>query len=104
MTNNRDYELRALPNIFFTGPPSSGKTTVVQKVIGKMECFSDAFCEVARKALDAPNIVLGTIAIGGTDFIRTIKERSDFKIYEVTPQNRDRLPDLLLEIISPVKS
>ena len=183
MTNNKDCELRAFPNILLTGPPSSGKTTVIQKVIakigkkatgfytqeiikhgkrvgfmmktldgkegllghetikssyhirrygvsienieqiavpaitpqsedtivvideiGKMECFSATFCEAARKALDAPNMVLGTIAVGGTDFIRTIKERNDIKIYQVTPQNRDQLPDLLLEIISPVKS
>jgi nucleoside-triphosphatase len=183
MTDRTNVESQPLPNIFLTGPPSSGKTTVIQKVIaatgekttgfytqeikkhgkrvgfmmktlhgkegllghetikssyhirrygvsienieklavpaitpqsedtivvideiGKMECFSAAFCEAARKALDAPNMVLGTIAVGGTDFIQAIKERNDITIYEVTPQNRDRLPDLLLEIISRVKS
>lgn len=84
--------------------PQSEDTIVVIDEIGKMECFSAAFCEAARKALDAPNMVLGTIAVGGTDFIQAIKERKDINIYEVTPQNRDRLPDLLLEIISPVEA
>ena len=84
--------------------PQSEDTVVVIDEIGKMECFSAAFCEAARKALDAPNMVLGTIAVGGTDFIQAIKERKDINIYEVTPQNRDRLPDLLLEIISPVEA
>ena len=183
MNNKSNLELQPLRNIFLTGPPSSGKTTVIQKVIakigkkatgfytqeikkqgkrvgflmktldgkegllghetikspyhirrygvsienieqiavpaitpqsedtivvideiGKMECFSAAFCEAARKALDAPNMVLGTIAVGGTDFIRTIKERDDIKIYQVTPQNRDQLPDQLLKIISPIEA
>ena len=183
MNNKSNLELQPLRNIFLTGPPSSGKTTVIQKVIakigkkatgfytqeikkqgkrvgflmktldgkegllghetikspyhirrygvsienieqiavpaitaqsedtivvideiGKMECFSSAFCEAARKALDAPNMVLGTIAVGGTDFIRTIKERDDIKIYQVTLQNRDQLPDQLLKIISPIEA
>ena len=84
--------------------PQSEDTIVVIDEIGKMECFSSAFCKAALKALDAPNMVLGTIAVGGTDFIRALKERKDIKIYEVTLQNRDQLPDLLLEIISPVEA
>ena len=67
--------------------------------IGKMECFSEKFCEAASKALDAPNVVLGTIAVGGTDFIKKVKERKDIKIYEVTAQNRNELPEQLIEEI-----
>jgi nucleoside-triphosphatase THEP1 len=64
-----------------------------------MECFSEKFCMAAVKALDARNIVLGTIAVGGTDFIREIKERKDIKVYEVTTQNRDELPGNLIREI-----
>ena len=178
MSNQRDGTLRTTRNIFLTGPPSSGKTTVIQKVIakigkdatgfytqeikkhgrrlgfmmktldgkegllghedirspyhirrygvsiknvesiavpaitpqsedaiiiideiGKMECFSAAFCEAALKALDSPNRTLGTIAVGGTDFIQSIKERNDIRIYEVTLQNRDQLPDQLVKVL-----
>ena len=80
--------------------PQSEDTIIVIDEIGKMECFSDTFCEVALKALDAPNLVLGTIAVGGTDFIRFIKERNDITIYEVTLQNRDELPEELVKMIS----
>ena len=84
--------------------PQSEDTIVVIDEIGKMECFSAAFCDAALKVLDSPNMVLGTIAVGGTDFIQAIKERKDIKIFEVTLENRGQLPDQLLEIISPVKA
>ena len=64
-----------------------------------MECFSEKFCEAAVKALDAKNVVLGTIAVGGTEFIREVKDRKDIRIYEVTAQNRDELPEQLIEEI-----
>ena len=67
--------------------------------IGKMECFSEKFCQAAINALNAGNVVLGTIAVGGTDFIREIKERKDIKIFEVMVQNRDVLPEQLIEEI-----
>ena len=181
MTNTSSCKLKAQRNIFLTGPPSSGKTTVIRKVIakistkatgfytqeikkhnkrvgfmmktldgkegllghenikstyrirrygvsieniesiavlsmtpqsedtiivideiGKMECFSTEFCEAALKALDSPNRVLGTIAVGGANFIQSVKERSDIKIYEVTLENRDQLPDQLLTILGDV--
>ena len=71
-------------------------TVFIIDEIGKMECFSEKFRKAAINALDAGNVVLGTIAVGGTDFIREIKERKDIKIYEVTVQNRDVLPEYLI--------
>ena len=62
-----------------------------------MECFSGLFKNAAIAALDSPNIVVGTITLGGDDFILEIKKRPDMKIYEVTPDNRDSLPDLILK-------
>ncbi|HAM50746.1 MAG TPA: AAA family ATPase [Nitrospiraceae bacterium] len=63
--------------------------------IGKMECFSEIFRKAAINVLDSPNMVVGTITLGGDDFIRAIKNRSDIEIYEVTSENRDLLPDLI---------
>ena len=178
MANQEEKSNRLIKNLFLTGPPSSGKTTVIQKVlatltrraigfhtveikkhdkrigflmktleghegllaheeinstfhirrygvsienidmiavpsitpqspdeivvideIGKMECFSEKFCEAAVKVLNGPNVVIGTIAVGGTDLIRKIKGRNDIKILEVTPHNRDLLPGQLLSEI-----
>lgn len=37
--------------------------------------------------------------MGETDFITKVKERKDIKIYEVTAQNRNELPEQLIEEI-----
>lgn len=70
---------------------------IILDEIGKMECFSQLFIEAAIRALDSPNIVVGTITLGGTDFIQQIKNREDLEILEVTPENRDVLPQLVLQ-------
>jgi len=47
---------------------------------------------------------LGTITLGGSDFIHSIKDREDVEILEVTLDNRDTLPGLILkesDIINP---
>jgi nucleoside-triphosphatase len=82
--------------------PRSADEVIIIDEIGKMECFSQAFCEAALKALNSANAVVGTIAVGGTDFIRKIKERKDMKILEVTLLNRDTLPRLLLDALEIV--
>jgi nucleoside-triphosphatase len=71
------------------------RNVIVLDEIGKMECFSGVFRQAAIKALDSPNIVIGTITFGGDDFIMGIKKREDIEIHEVTPDNRDSLPDLI---------
>jgi nucleoside-triphosphatase len=90
-----NVETLAIPSII----PKSEDEIIIIDEIGKMECFSEKFCDAATKALNAPNVVLGTIAVGGTDFIRKVKERKDIKIYEVTAQNRNELPKQLIEAI-----
>jgi nucleoside-triphosphatase len=70
---------------------------IILDEIGKMECFSEVFKQAALNLLDSPNIVIGTITLGGDDFIRQVKERGDIEIHEVTEENRDSLPDLILE-------
>jgi len=73
---------------------------IILDEIGKMECFSERFIAAARQALDAPNIVIGTITYGGTGFIQEVKQRPDIEIIEVTPENRDSLPDQILDKVS----
>lgn len=73
---------------------------IILDEIGKMECFSQAFRQAAANALDAPNMVIGTITFGGDDFIQTIKKREDVEIHEVTVENRDFLPVMILQMIS----
>jgi nucleoside-triphosphatase len=78
--------------------PVEGNIIILDE-IGKMECFSELFREAVLNALDAPNIVIGTITFGGDEFIQGIKKRADTEIIEVTPENRDSLPDMILRKI-----
>jgi nucleoside-triphosphatase THEP1 len=60
--------------------------------IGRMECFSQAFCRKVKALLDSDCPVLGTVALKGGGFIAELKARGDVALYEVTVRNRDRLP------------
>lgn len=75
--------------------PNAEKVIILDE-IGKMECFSQQFIVAAQRVLDSPSIVIGTITLGGSDFILEVKKRSDIEIMEVTPENRDFLPEMIL--------
>ena len=90
-----NIEAIAVPSI-----TSVNNNIIILDEIGKMECFSMVFKQAAVNALDASNIVIGTITLGGDAFIREIKSREDMDINEVTTDNRDLLPDLILRKIS----
>lgn len=57
---------------------------VILDEIGKMECFSKVFIKTVAEVLNAENIVIGTITRGGDDFIRSVKQRDDLELIEVT--------------------
>jgi len=101
-----DYRIRrygiSIDNIEQIAVPAItpvGDQMIILDEIGKMECFSEVFQKAAVKALNAPNRIIGTITFGGSDFIRSIKKREDVEILEVTLDNRDTLPGLILEEI-----
>jgi len=92
-----NIESIAVPSIF----PVENNIIILDE-IGKMECFSMAFKLAATNAIDASNIVIGTITLGGDDFIREIKKRGNVEICEVTEDNRNLLPDIILRKISNI--
>jgi nucleoside-triphosphatase len=92
-----NIETVAVPSII---PVKSN--VIILDEIGKMECFSEMFKKAAVNALDSPNVVVGTVTFGGDDFITGIKNREDIEIHEVTPENRDSLPDTILRKISEI--
>jgi nucleoside-triphosphatase THEP1 len=47
--------------------------------------------------LDSDKEVLATIAWRGNEFIQEIKKRPDTRLFEVTADNRDRLPEAIVE-------
>ena len=91
----QNSEKIAIPSI-----KSVNNNVIVLDEIGKMECFSEAFQCAALNSLDSSNVVLGTITFGGDNFIIGIKRRVDMEIIEVTPDNRDLLPETIMEGIS----
>lgn len=102
-----DFHIRrywvSIENIEMIAVPSItpvDRNIIILDEIGKMECFSEVFKHAALKALGSPNIVVGTITLGGNVFIKGIKDREDSEILEVTPDNRDELPDMILTRIS----
>ncbi len=82
--------------------PAEFDELIVVDEIGKMECCSEKFRHTIVTALNAPNLLLGTIPMGGTGFIRALKNRDDVKIVPVTKKNRTNLPQILLEEIKPL--
>ncbi|MBN1919554.1 MAG: NTPase [Verrucomicrobia bacterium] len=76
--------------------PTSPDEIIVIDEIGKMECVSQAFKDATWRALEAPNLVLGTIARKGVGFIARVKARPDVTLFEVTPRNRDHLSAQIL--------
>lgn len=105
-----DFHIRrygvSIENIEAIAVPSirpAGRNIIILDEIGRMECFSGLFQLAAVTALDSPNIVVGTITLGGDDFIAGIKSRDDMEIIEVTPDNRDALPAMLLETIGKLE-
>jgi nucleoside-triphosphatase len=50
-----------------------------------------------RRILDGPIPLLATIALKGGGFIAEVKDRPDVRIVEVLHENRDDLPDWLVE-------
>jgi nucleoside-triphosphatase len=67
--------------------------------IGKMECFSGAFCDKVRALLDSEAPVLGTVALKGGGIITDVKARDDVTLFVLTVKNRDILADEIGRIL-----
>lgn len=65
--------------------------------IGKMECLSDRFVAAMRRLLDSPALVVATVAARGSGLIAETRARTDAELWEVRRDNRDRLPDEVLQ-------
>ena len=59
--------------------------------IGKMECLSEKFTRLMVHLLDAPIMVVATIALHGGGIIDSIENRADVRLYRLTRENRDSL-------------
>ena len=65
--------------------------------IGKMECLSKLFVSSARQVLTSLQPVLATVADRGDGFISEAKHLQGVELIDVSPTNRDQLPDMIVE-------
>ncbi len=66
--------------------------------IAKMELYSKRFPEEVHKCLDTGR-VLGTIQKRQHSFLDEVRSRGDVKLIELTVNNRNQLPSLVLELL-----
>ncbi len=78
------------------GRRKAGADAYVVDEIGKMECLSGAFLGAMSDLLDRPEPLLATVARAGRGLISEVKQRPDSRLVEVTPSNRDDLPERIV--------
>jgi nucleoside-triphosphatase len=66
--------------------------------IGPMELFSAKFKEATQKALQSPKLILAVVHWKAQDkLVLDAKTQPDSEIFNVTPENREALPEKLVE-------
>ncbi|MDT8357075.1 MAG: nucleoside-triphosphatase [Methanomicrobiaceae archaeon] len=89
---------RFLEGILFFEP---GRGICIIDEIGKMECFSEQFRELVPLILESRVPCVATIALKGTPFIQSVKERDDVVLVEMTRENRNQCANRILRLLSP---
>jgi nucleoside-triphosphatase len=77
--------------------PEVDADLVVIDEIGKMECHSRLFVETVHELLDRPTPLLATAALKGSGLIAEVKRRPDVELMTVNIENRNGLPEDLVE-------
>jgi nucleoside-triphosphatase len=77
-------------------PDPSAQIYLVDE-IGKMECLSDRFVDYMRALLNGPKPVVATVGQRGGGLIAEVKDMRHCLLWEVTRDNRDKFPGLILD-------
>jgi len=79
------------------------KSIIVIDEIGKMELFSAKFREQVRNILDGEKTLLCVIKENGDAFTEEIKNRKDVSLVTVNYENREGLPEKVLDVLKVMK-
>lgn len=79
------------------------KSIIVIDEIGKMELFSAKFRELVRNILDGKKPLLCVIKENGDTFTEEIKNREDVDLVTVNYENRESLPEKVLDVFKVMK-
>jgi nucleoside-triphosphatase len=81
------------------GPRADAELFLIDE-IGKMECFSEPFVGAVARLLEDPRPLVATVALRGPGLISEVKQRIDVELWQVTIENRQRMPDQVVSWIS----
>ncbi len=70
--------------------------------IGKMECLSSRFVAAMSDLLETGPPLVATVASRGGGFIAAVKRQPGAVLWQVTRENRDRLPDRVLDWLDSI--
>jgi nucleoside-triphosphatase len=84
--------------------PEVDADLVVIDEIGKMECHSRLFVGTVHELLDRPASLLATVALKGSGLIAEVKKRPDVQLMTVNVDNRDSLPEDLVERFTTLRT
>lgn len=76
------------------------KELIVIDEIGKMELLSPLFRRVTLEALDSPKPLLATLHRADEPFLNSIRQRADTVVFWLTPQNREKVFQEILSLLS----
>jgi nucleoside-triphosphatase len=76
-------------------PDAKARVFIVDE-IGKMECLSECFVTAMRALLSGSNPVVASVGMRGGGLIAEVKRRPGCELWQVTHDNRDELPDRIL--------
>ena len=79
------------------------KSIIVIDEIGKMELFSATFRELVLNILDGEKPLLCVIKENGDAFTEEIKNRRDVSLVTVNYENREGLPEKVLDMLKVMK-
>ena len=79
--------------------PFTATSHVVNDEIGKMECLSKQFERPVTAILDRDVTCIATIALHGTGFIESVKQRPDVTLFAIDRGNRDGPATVILQAI-----
>ena len=65
--------------------------------IGKMECVCPGFVKSMQRVLELNVPLIATVSQQGKGFVQDVKNRPDVQILTVTADNREQLPQTLLD-------
>jgi len=77
-----------------------GRQLLIIDEIGKMECLSKKFTQLAAQLLSSERPVVATVAMKGSGFIANVKARPDVELIEITRDNRNGLLKQILSAIT----